>query len=87
VRDATVPSEVHHVRRRDCTLENALEYKAVAKLRSLYRPLTFYLQICTFLSGSEGIRTPDLRRAKSDTQCCSCSLLFKNACKTANSPL
>jgi hypothetical protein len=27
---------------------------------------TFYLQISIFLSGAEGIRTPDLRRAKSD---------------------
>ena len=50
------------------TLEDALQYRlqyeAPDKLRSLYRALTFCLQICTFLSGAEGSRTHALRRAK-----------------------
>jgi hypothetical protein len=50
------------------TLEDALQYRlqyeAPDKLCGLYRSLTFHLQIYTFLSGAEGIRTPDLRRAK-----------------------
>ena len=34
-----------------------------------------------YRSGSEGIRTPDLRRAKADLQCRGGSLTFKNSCK------
>ncbi len=52
----------------DRTLEDALQYRlqyeAPDKLRGRYRSLAFHLQIHTFLSGAEGIRTPDLRRAK-----------------------
>ena len=33
-------------------------------LQRLYYSLTSYLQICTFVSGADGIRTHDLRRAK-----------------------
>jgi hypothetical protein len=43
------------------------------------------LEIEDFDSGAEGIRTPDLRRAKSGTYYRGCSLLFKIACKTASS--
>jgi hypothetical protein len=46
------------------TLEDALKYEAPDWLRGPFPSLTFYLQICKFLSGAEGIRTPDLRRAK-----------------------
>jgi hypothetical protein len=35
-------------------------------------------------SGAEGIRTPDLRRAKSDPRYRHCSLVFKNTCKIAD---
>ena len=41
-----------------------LQYEAPGKIRSLYRSLASYLQNTTFPSGAEGIRTPDLRRAK-----------------------
>src|SRR5215208_6909582 len=40
-----------------------------------------------FRSGAEGIRTPDLRRAKAESHHRSRSRLFKNTCKTANSRL
>ena len=59
-------------------------------------PLTFDVLIfasrfsCKTLfskSGAEGIRTPDLRRAKADSYCYGCSLLFKNSCKQAYSIL
>ena len=50
------------------TLEDALQYRlqyeAPDKLWSLYRSLKFYLQIGTFQSGADGIRTHALRRAK-----------------------
>jgi hypothetical protein len=41
-----------------------LQYEAPDKVRGLCRRPAFYLQICVFLSGAEGSRTPDLRRAK-----------------------
>ena len=57
----------------DRTLEDALQYRllyeAPEKLCGLYRSLTFHLQIYTFLSGAEGIRTPDLRRANAGNTC------------------
>ena len=45
-------------------LQYGLQYDAPDQFKSLYRSLAFYLQTATFLSGAEGIRTPDLRRAK-----------------------
>ncbi len=45
-------------------LQYRLQYEAPDKLPGPYRSLTFYLQICTFLSGADGIRTHALRRAK-----------------------
>src|SRR5918995_5143041 len=42
---------------------------------------TFYLQICKFLSGAEGIRIPDLRRAKA-ARCFAASFQsMQNRCK------
>jgi hypothetical protein len=38
-------------------------------------------------SGAEGIRTPDLRRAKSDPYRRGCSLVFRNTCKIGYWPL
>ena len=43
--------------------------------------LRFTCKTRSLRSGAEGIRTPDLRRAKSDPKCRGCSLLFKNSCK------
>jgi hypothetical protein len=52
----------------DCTSEDALQYRsqyeAPELVRGLYPSLTFHLQIYTFGSGAEGIRTPVLRRAQ-----------------------
>ena len=48
----------------DDALQYRLQYEAPELVRGLYRSLAFHLQIYTFLSGAEGIRTPDLRRAK-----------------------
>ena len=56
-------------------LQYRLQYEAPGKLRSLYRTLAFYLQIYIFLSGAEGIRTPDLRLAKADQSILECSSL------------
>ncbi len=46
-------------------LQHRLQYEPPDELLGPYRFLTFYLQNTTFQSGAEGIRTPDLRRAKS----------------------
>ena len=53
-------------------LQYRLQYEAPGKLRSLYRSLAFYLQICIFMSGAEGSRTPDLRRAKASWHILAC---------------
>ncbi len=46
--------------------KNALQYEASRQPRDPQQRLTFCLQIYVFGSGAEGIRTPDLRRAKAD---------------------
>ncbi len=43
--------------------------------------LYFTCESSIFRSGAEGIRTPDLRRAKADSYCRDCSPVFKNPCK------
>src|SRR5215204_2738667 len=63
-----------------------LHLDVVSNRKSCSR-LRFILQIATFFSGAEGIRTPDLRRAKSDLHCRGCSQAVRNACKTADLPL
>src|SRR5215213_6593820 len=60
-----------------------LSQKGFTSVRGTHLYFAFFLQIAAFSSGAEGIRTPDLRRAKSDPQCRACSSLFKNTCKIA----
>jgi Helix-turn-helix domain len=43
---------------------DALVSKWAGKIAAPSKFAEFYLQICTFQSGAEGIRTPALRRAK-----------------------
>ena len=59
----TFPSEQRKLTLRE-RVAVRLQYETPERLRSLYLSLTFYLQICTFLSGADGIRTHALRRAK-----------------------
>ena len=48
----------------DNALQYWLQYEALGLTRVPRSPLVFCLQIRVFCSGAEGIRTPDLRRAK-----------------------
>ena len=75
---------VGHPRRRASHASASLHSPPRPALRftALRSPTTLCSQ-----SGAEGIRTPDLRRAKSEPYCRGCSLLFKNTCKSAELPL
>jgi hypothetical protein len=48
----------------EVALQYRFQYEIPDKCRDLYQSLTFYLEISTFLSGADGIRTHALRRAK-----------------------
>jgi hypothetical protein len=50
-------------------------------------PLRFTCKTRSFRSGAEGIRTPDLRRAKSEHYYRGCSSLFKNTTPKVGVPL
>ena len=66
-------------------LHYGLQYDAPDQFKSLYRSLAFYLQTSTFLSGAEGIRTPDLRRAKAVRWFAKGFWSLQNTCKRADS--
>ena len=46
------------------TLHTLMVYRIARSVPGLYVSFAFHLQSCIFRSGAEGIRTPDLRRAK-----------------------
>jgi hypothetical protein len=64
-----------------------LLHKGLLTFGTLISCFAFLLQSLCFLSGAEGIRTSDLRRAKSEHYYHACSLLFKITCKIALLPL
>jgi hypothetical protein len=55
---------------------NRIKESSGSSLNSTVLPANQQLE-----SGAEGIRTPDLRRAKADSYCRDCSPVFKNPCK------
>jgi hypothetical protein len=75
------------LRRRPSALLHGCCTRAWPEIVILILGLSFACKTASSLSGAEGIRTPDLRRAKSKPHYRGSSLLFKNTCKIVDLPL